>query len=40
MLDLDIRIKTLEDQLASTEAMLKGEASLASTKVRHFMQLI
>jgi hypothetical protein len=33
VLDMDIRIKALEDQLASTELTLKGEATLATTKV-------
>jgi hypothetical protein len=37
ILDLDIRLKSLEDELASAEATLKGEASLASTKVIIFL---
>jgi hypothetical protein len=33
VLDLDIRIKSLEEALASSEATLRGEASLAAAKV-------
>ncbi len=36
MLDLDIRIKSLEEALASSEATLRGEASLAAAKVHLF----
>jgi hypothetical protein len=36
VLDLDIRIKSLEESLASSEATLRGEASLAAAKVLLF----
>ncbi len=36
VLDLDIRIKSLEEALASSEATLRGEASLAAAKVLLF----
>ncbi len=37
VLDLDIRIKSLEEALASSEATLRGEASLAAAKVLLFV---
>jgi hypothetical protein len=37
VLDLDIRIKSLEEALASSEATLRGEASLAAAKVHLFV---
>jgi hypothetical protein len=37
VLDLDIRIKSLEEALSSSEATLRGEASLAAAKVLLFV---